>query len=1215
LILVKEQTVRFQNHPFLWNGHDPEEEVPMKIKKISIAGFKSFSDKIEVPFSEGLSAIVGPNGCGKSNLVDAIRWAMGEQSAKILRGRQMEDLIFSGSEVNKPMGMAEVSLVFENGDGSFPAQFADQEQISITRRLYRSGESEYLLNNVSCRLKDIQEIFMDTGLGNRAYSIIGQGKIGSIIEQKPEETRAMLEEAAGITKYKKKVDESQRKMDLARGNLQRVEDVLGEVLRQMGSLKRQAAKARRYKAIGEEIQRLEITLAANSFAQWKQESENRSRNLEDLSREEIGRSADFAGLQARIETMNLELDEKEKAISGLRGKHLHAKERVGKKEAILESLSGEKRMQLELQARLEKEKQEILRRQEELRGERQDLLRKIEEVKEKARGLEDERALLDKRVRGRQDFLKEVREVYEEARTRVNSGISREMGLTQESGYVHKRLGEITDSRARLEKEKEDLAGRMEGLLKASEKKTQVREALASKLKDIEEDLAREQGLEKGLEEKRRSIEGELRSEESAFQSVQSKLASLRALTENFEGYKAGVRSIMKAEDLGPKKEGRIMGLVADVIQVDSGLEQAVEAVLSDRLQSIIVARQEDGKEAVDYLKLKSRGKSSFVPLHDLNGRRNGNGANGFPLLKNLVKVPEEYRSLLDLLMGDAALVPDLDQAIAAWREHGKNLCLVTPDGDMVDQNGIISGGRLAHTSHGILARKREIRELEEAVEASRVRVEALKQNLEAVIVQGEEKKRALETLTDEKWACQEQLNELDKVIFQLSHELDQTERLSARIVSELEQKDQEQERQKEVLNRLQTELEHCRERRRQEDEYLLEKEKELRESEEEYERFRDDLARVKMNLGLALEEEKGLSREVERLDQFAQDSEASIRRIEEDIRNGKARHADCERQEEALREELNHLYRDLEEAQAVVVQAEREKEEFRNAVREEENRAEALRGELEQLKEKIHAAKMEQSEVGFKMNGLVETVRDKYNLNLLEIYLPYVVEGFSPAEARQTLEHQKVLKERLGEVNLTAIQEHEALKERYTFMSGQKEDLIKSIDSLQEAIRRINRTSLERFMSTFKEVDEKLKTVFPILFNGGTAGLRLTDPEKPLESGVLVEVRPPGKRLSHMGLLSGGEKALVDLSHLFAIYLIKPSPFCLLDEVDAPLDEANIDRFNNLLMEIRKYSQVILVTHNRRSMEIVDRLYGVTMEKQGVSKIVTVNLEGAERN
>jgi chromosome segregation protein len=304
-----------------------------------------------------------------------------------------------------------------------------------------------------------------------------------------------------------------------------------------------------------------------------------------------------------------------------------------------------------------------------------------------------------------------------------------------------------------------------------------------------------------------------------------------------------------------------------------------------------------------------------------------------------------------------------------------------------------------------------------------------------------------------------------------------------------------------------------------------------------------------------------------------------------------------------------------LQAAQEAVQREERDRDELRARVREEDKKAEALRSEWEALKEKIHAARMEHSEIGFRMNNLVEMVRDKFNLNLADVFAGYVSDDFSPPETKQRLEHRKMVREKLGEVNLTAIQEHEALKERFAFMTAQKEDLLKSIDSLQEAIRRINKTSLDKFMETFEEVDKRLKTVFPILFNGGSASLKLTDPNKPLESGVLVEVKPPGKRLSHMGLLSGGEKALVAMALLFAIYLIKPSPFCLLDEVDAPLDEANIDRYNNLLTEIGKYSQIILITHNRRSMEIVDRLYGVTMERQGVSKIVTVNLEGFQGN
>ena len=376
-------------------------------------------------------------------------------------------------------------------------------------------------------------------------------------------------------------------------------------------------------------------------------------------------------------------------------------------------------------------------------------------------------------------------------------------------------------------------------------------------------------------------------------------------------------------------------------------------------------------------------------------------------------------------------------------------------------------------------------------------------------------------------------------------------------------------------------------------------------------ERFRDELGKAKMNLGLSREEEKGLTREVERIDHFSKDAEQGFERIEQDIRRSRDRYVECERQEEVVREELSTLAGTLQAAQEAVQQEERNREDSRESIREEEKKGETLRAEWEALKERIHAAQMEHSEIGFKMTNLVDTVREKFNLNLAEIYAQHVSENFSPVETKQRLENRKMVRDKLGEVNLTAIQEHEALKERHLFMTGQKEDLLKSIDSLQEAIRRINKASLEKFMETFTQIDEKLRTVFPILFNGGEASLRLMDPSKPLESGVLVEVRPPGKRLSHMGLLSGGEKALVAMALLFAIYLIKPSPFCLLDEVDAPLDEANIDRYNNLLQEIAKYSQIILITHNRRSMEIVDRLYGVTMEKQGVSKIVSVNLEG----
>jgi chromosome segregation protein len=1183
----------------------------MKIKKVSLVGFKSFPEKLDIPFPLGLSAIVGPNGCGKSNIVDAIRWAMGEQSAKLLRGRQMEDVIFNGTEAHKPLGMAEVSLLFENGDDTFPTQFAHESEIAVTRRLYRSGESEYLVNNVPCRLKDIQEIFMDTGLGNRAYSIIGQGQIGSIVEQKPEETRAMLEEAAGITKYKRKKEESERKIEGARQNLQRVEDILGEVERQMRSLKRQAAKAKRFKGLGEEIQGLELVLNAHAYQELKEESGNRMRSTEAFLQEEAARSAEVSRIQARVETMNLELEEKDQEIAALRDAYLRAKEKVNRKETALEGLAAEKRMQLELETRLSKDRENLVRRLGELEKEKALLLEKIEEVRQNAAGLEGEIALAETRAKSRQDLLKQIKAAYEEARIRVQEGVSKEMSLSQESGYLHKRIEEITDSRSRLDHEKGEVRGKLESLIQAGKRKSEIREALAQKLSEISADVAKDQQLCQELDQMRKNVEAQLRSIEGALHMDQTRLASLRSLAENFEGFKIGVRTVMKAEDLQTRREGRIKGLVADIIQIDPKLEHALEAALGDKLQYIIVESQKDGKEAIEYLKARAKGRSSFVPLSELNGKVDNNSANGLPLLKDMVKVPEEYKPVVEALLGNTALVEDLDQAVFAWSRNGKHPSLVTREGDLIDFSGIISGGKAAQDSHGIFARKREIRVLEEAVSRQEKEVETLQGKLEKILMDKEDREGKLSVLLEEKGECQEKINELDRANFQLSHEMDQLDRLIQRISDELSRRDKEENKHRADLDRISSELLSCKEKREQEELYFREKEKELQGSEEEFEGFRNELARLKMEHSLAREEQRGLSREVERIDDFAHEAQGTFRRIEEDIVSAREKQEGCGKKETELRDEMQGVYEQLQRAESVLNRGDQDRNIFRSEIREEEKKADAARNDLEAVKEKIHRAKMEHSEITFKMDGLAEMVREKYNLNLHDIYKAHLQETFSLADARERLDHVKKLRERLGEVNLTAIQEHEALKERYSFITTQRQDLLDSIQSLQEAIRRINRTSLEKFKETFQLVDEKLKVVFPILFSGGTAGLRLVDDSKPLESGVLVEVQPPGKKLSHMGLLSGGEKALVAMALIFAIYLIKPSPFLLLDEVDAPLDEANIDRFNDLLKEIRKYSQIILVTHNRRSMEIVDRLFGVTMEKQGVSKMVTVSLEG----
>ncbi|MGD8228782.1 MAG: AAA family ATPase, partial [Desulfobacteraceae bacterium] len=483
----------------------------MKIKQIRILGFKSFMDKIDISFPMGISAIVGPNGCGKSNIVDAVRWAMGEQSAKQLRGRNMEDIICNGSGDYKPLGMAEVSLVFENGDGSFPTEYAHQSEVSVTRRLYRSGESEYLINNVPCRLKDIQEIFMDTGLGNKTYSVIGQGRIGSVIDQKPEETRVMLEEAAGITKYRRKVEESRRKIELTKGNLQRVEDILGEIERQMRSLKYQASKARRFKNVSQEIQRLELTLNAHAYEELKEESGHRVKSTEDLVQEEVALSTKFSSVQAKTTRMQLEMEEKDKEISRVMEAYLVLKDEVNKKESALDSLASQKEMQVEMEGRLGKEKEDMIQRLTSLEEERARLKEKVQELQQDFKGQESEIWVMDKRLRKRRELLNEVKQEYERAKERVNTGLTKTMSLNQESGYLNRRINEITDSCARIKKEQDDVNLKTEKIIKVSERKNATRQALAEKLDALEEEIFRgEQDCDE-LEQEKKDVERELK--------------------------------------------------------------------------------------------------------------------------------------------------------------------------------------------------------------------------------------------------------------------------------------------------------------------------------------------------------------------------------------------------------------------------------------------------------------------------------------------------------------------------------------------------------------------------------------------------------------------------------------------------------------------------------------------------------------------------------
>lgn len=1190
----------------------------MRIKKLSIRGFKSFMDRVDIAFPKGISGVVGPNGCGKSNIIDAIRWCMGEQSPRQLRGLRMEDVIFNGAGDYKAFGMADVSLLFDNEDGAVihPA-FRHDPEIAVTRRLYRSGESEYLINGAACRLKDIQELFMDTGLGNKAYSIIGQGRIGNILEQRPEETRVMLEEAAGITKFRRQVEVTGKKIELTEENLRRVEDVLGEVERQMRSLQRQAAKARRYKEISEEIGELELTLASNAYQQMLGELEDRLRATEGLAEQEIERTAALARADAETAALEGMKQEAEMALKDLRRRHDALKEMVHRQESFQESLGSEIRVQNEMGERLLQEKADIERRCTELALERQTLERSAEEKRLAGGELEQELVLRRNRLKARREAFQTLKAEFEAAREEILSRDKRRAGLSQESGYLEKMIAQIVDRRSRLGVERAALKEKMERVMTASETRALAREAVAERLDEIEDAIAGESELLDELKQVGRRVEAEFRSAEKEWTVSQTRLGSLQTLLDNYEGYRKGVRTIMRAQDLVLQREGRILGLVADMIDVQPRYEQAVEAVLADNLQSVIVATQEDGRQAIEYLKKEDRGRSSFVPIEDLNGA-DGNGRKTYPgarPLMSFISCPEKYAPLFGTLLGRTLVVDDLETALKAWKANGKDCCFVTVDGDMVDARGVISGGRLSRVTQGLLARKREVVELKATVDAGRTRVENLKGRLEQIESEIEDRRLAVEALEERRWDLRDERNELDKAVFRLSQEVDQLQNMSERVNEDLERKDKERIRHQAELDKVKAALDLCTARQAREEAAFREKEAEVEAAAEEVERLKDALAQAESDDRLWREERRGILRDIERLDAYAQEAAGRLARIDEALAEGLEKKALAEERRTAVARELGFAYADLREMQGWMEEKERAFLALLEEMKAVEAAAGRIRGEIQDLRERINRLRMAHSEIRLQMQALVEKILENFNLDLSAVFRGHLREAVSKTDLENEIKEKKARRLALGEVNLVAIREYEALKERYDFIQGQRQDLIQSIDSLRAAIRKINRTSLERFRETFEQVDAKLKEIFPILFNGGEAGLKLTDEERPLESGVLVEVRPPGKRLSHMGLLSGGEKALVAMALIFAIYMIKPSPFCLLDEVDAPLDETNVDRFNHLLLEIKRASQIIMVTHSRKSMSISDRLFGVTMEQAGISKLVSVDLERVGRH
>ncbi|UCF72119.1 MAG: chromosome segregation protein SMC [Deltaproteobacteria bacterium] len=1184
----------------------------MRLKSLYMQGFKSFMDKLNLQIQPGISAFVGPNGCGKSNIVDAIRWVMGEQSPKQLRARQMEDLIFSGADALKPLGMTEVTLTLED-----IKEFHDASEISVTRRLYRSGESEYLINNAACRLKDIQDLLMGTGLGNRLYSIIAQGEIASIIEQKPEETRFLLEEAAGITKYKLRREASLRKISLTEENLRRVEDLLGEIKREMNSLKRQARKAKRFKEVSSEIHRLELFLHASNYGELHTEKEKRGKKLDDLADEESGLQALFSESEKVIETSNLELIEEEKSLSSLKNSVFSLREECRRHEDALRHLSVDQERFSQADIRLNEEKEEFAQKLVEFRSEIKKINSRIKELQKSIQEIPALRSHYDSLLKDQRVSLDRMKDELKKQKSHLTDLATNEAGLKGEIRNLSEMIKQLEIRKGGLEVESKEIAKKIETLSLLLDEKKERREETSIQISSSEKHIQEERAKLKELEEVRRKKESEKTVAELELNVLRSQLKTTRSLIENYEGFRSGVQKVMNAQVLKTSKEGRILGVVADFIQAEEKFEVAVEAVLAEKLQYVLVARQEDGREAVEYLRSKRVGRCYFLPLEEFKKEKEKSlddseiELNGFKLLRDHISVPEKFRPLIESFLGTAALVNNLSQAIYAWKKNGGKQTLVTPEGDLVDKRGVITGGRLGKEPMGLMKRRRTENELRDKIKEKEKLISILQSDLAELHARLDAIENVIAQLETDKEACSQQIEGMDKDMFLLEKESEQLIKHSRYILGQLESLDKEMEEKRSYLTNLEGRLSGGLKETEKIKGIVSEKEAQVGELENGIDDSKNYLSQLLLRYNQQKEEERGLMREKERLDQFICEIGMRIKKMEGQINSNRDQYESSLSKEKELKEGLKVIYQKQKRLEKEGKGVEHKYHILKDKLREEENRSALLRERIRQIREQINEARINEAEIDFQIKSILSQVSKETGINLQRDYERYLDQNFSKAQCEQKLKDYVFIKERMGEVNLLAINEYEKVKQRYEFIAAQRQDLLSSIDSLNNAIKRINRISKERFLSTFGRVDEKLRQVFPLLFNGGRARLRLINENLPLESGVLIEVQPPGKRLVHMGLLSGGEKALAAMALLFAIYLIKPSPFIIMDEVDAPLDEANTDRFNNLLKEIEKSSQVVMVTHNLRTMEVAERLYGVTMDKSGVSKIVSVDLEG----
>ena len=1181
----------------------------MYLKRIEIQGFKSLADKIELQFNPGVSAIVGPNGSGKSNIADAVRWVLGEQSAKSLRGAKMEDVIFAGSDKRKAVGMAEVSLTLDNSGMVFPL---DYSEIMITRRVYRSGESEYLINKLPCRLKDIHELFMDTGVGREGYSIIGQGKIEEILSTRSEDRRIIIEEAAGIVKYKTRKQQAQKKLVDTEQNLLRISDIIHELETRVGLLEEQAQTAREFLTYKNELDDLEINMLVNQVEDQRGKLAEIDSRDEGLKNQLIQCETVHINIESEIEQDKLAAGKLDEEIASVQAETYHTGSRIEKHEAEimvaherLNGLNNQKESLLDgitgLQKRTETEKN----RQE---GEAQTLAslrKKIESEKERLSGYEQQLFDAETGLTGCQQEIEERKadliDLLNEMAAAKNIINSAEVELNNLS-----RRGQQLDEQARTLRDeytaavcgKKDFTTRLEELnteiygLKAEDNE------LTAKELDLQDKLARTASEMEGIREK--------------LQERSSRLSVLSELQLDYEGYYLGVKEVLLAGKSGNCRG--ISGVVAEIIKVPPGYDTAVEAALGSALQYIVTETDDDARKAIEFLKRNKSGRATFLPLNIIKPPKDtdtakitcGSGIIGWA--SELISFDGKYSVIIEYLLGRVIVAEDIKAAVELARKTKQILKIVTLDGDVINPGGAMTGGVYQKGKTSLLGRLREIEEitaekqnlidtaarLEFTLTGTREEIRQCGNRLTAVreMLQGLYIKQ--NSFNKDLAAARQEINRTDSTLSMLESEKQAVE-------EDVKNTQCRVNKNKELLRELESQDDSLRET-------INLKQGLISGQEEERARLAEIVTEKKVILARLLQEEQNYAQLMKR-------AAESIREMEEQTGAKEILIIEIEKQKDVINRsveehesEIRLLTKEKGTGEEHVNRLRNDRNAFHAGIADKENRVRILAKEIALKREQLHASDVKRARCEFEIENLITKLADEFGMTCEQALLRKT----EIRNRRETAARIKDLKEAiasLGNVNLGAIEEFARVSERYEFLQGQYQDLEQAKESLYRVIAEMDQIMTKRFGEAFTLINSYFGEVFNRFFGGGRAELVLTDSGNLLECGIEIIAQPPGKKPQHLSLLSGGEKALTAISLLFAVLKAKPSPFCVLDEIEASLDDANVDRFAGYLGDFAQSSQFIVITHRKRTMEAADILYGVTMDESGVSKLVSMKL------